>query len=260
LYSSQENIINRLKSTTDFNWTIQLDFKPNDMILLSNGRIFIGSWRDKVISEYNDDFTLIRTIKTLQANGNTMAPRGLVGCTYRNLFAINTDNYTIVKFNENLELIKSTRQSDENFYNDLCIANDKIYACVLDRNRIDILTLDLEMIASHYLHDEPNRIRIINNCACVLVKGPGKKNQKLCFFQLPTFELIRTYCEPCRLILAHDGLFYVLDNDYLKSYDKNGKLLCQKNTNYGYANGISIIHNKLYFCLYGRKLGRIDIV
>ncbi len=234
-----------------------MDCKPTEIVGLKDGNILVGSWRDKCLSLYSRDFNLIQ--KMHQISGykySTIAPRALACCDYGNIF-INAENFTIVKLSPNLEFSKSTQQSDDRFYTDICIYENKIYACVLDLKRVDVLSLDLEIISSHYLEHEPNRIRISNATACVLVKTNGKL-QKTCFYRLPSFELVRMY-DKCHLILSHNHQFFTLDNDFLKSFNENGRLVDQKHTNYGYANGISIIGDKMFICLHGKKVRMIRI-
>jgi hypothetical protein len=155
-------------------------------------------------------------------------------------------NKSINKLSSGFELAKVYKEPNDEQYRNICIYKDKLYATVA--NRIDVMSLDLELISSHVLEGRPYLIRIADDTACVIL-CKNDETDITCFYSLPKFDLI-TSMVLYGSIVVHDGMFYIYDSDSgFYAFDQNGELVDHKATVYGGPAGMSLIRNQFLIYL-----------
>jgi hypothetical protein len=232
---------------------IELGRKPTHTIHLKNGNLLT---RDKNFLALHDmNFNLICELDKI--NNEPIRPFRIAADKDENVYVTNDANNTLYKLDSNLKYIKSTDNHDIH-YSDIFIHGDKLYACARSIKRIDVMTLDFELVSSSYLEHVPLQIRIINNTACVQAKLDGA--YRTCFYQLPSFRLTFVYDRRGPL-LAHDKHFYVYENGAFVVFDQSGRFLVEKEAKLGQAAfcdvGLNFTNNELYMCMIDNKLCKI---
>ncbi len=234
---------------------LKLDHQPRNVVLLKNGNILIG-FDTKLVSVYDFNYNLVRKIDRI--NGEPCKPWGMT-CHLETgyVYISNYLNNTIYQLDADLNFVSSLKHPNSEFYGDLCIYEDNLYACIRSSNKIEIISLNLMPIKSHYVDFTPYQIRIQDGIACVL-----HPNNKTYFYELPLFKLVNKY-DQIGPILAYKHHFYIYDiNECLNGFNKSCDHVEKFEANYGktkYVNDeMAVIHNKLVICLNDKRLVIVD--
>ncbi len=198
---------------------------------------------------YDEKFNLIREITHI--DNQAFIPKSFDMDTHGNVYIslkwINSNADTIVKLNRKLEFLKSFEKNvDKESLGDVCVYDEKLYVCLTNVKRVDIFSLDLEVISKNKLEMHPLQIRIADGIACVMVDF-----KKTLFYKLPTFEQIssRNMYGP---IFAYENSFYVYENDGFSKFDNSGNFVEKQKTRLdmlGYhASGIALMKDSILMC------------
>ncbi len=258
IYCSHRTLLQKLdKRKPDY---FELDFDPHRIIKLQNESIIIsGNLVDNRLALYDSQFNFIKHGQDFIKN--PIHASGLTIDKYGNVYVGNALLNSLIKLDKHLKVVKSIKHSENQVFGDICAYEDKIYSCIPFLKRIDVLSLDLVPLSSHYLEHEPCQIRVSRNTACIHVCIENDNFEfKTFFYQLPSFEVISKQ-DQNGPILANENLFYIYEDDGLAVFSQNGEFIDKKLTKYGkteYAcSGINFVDDNLLICLKNKRLCKL---
>jgi hypothetical protein len=259
--STAKHMLNNLDtSNTTY---VQMKHPPSRAIQLKNGNILVSSEADR-LSLYDPSFKFIKK----STDWHIRCPAAIATDTDGNIYVAQN---CINKLDIDLGFIK---QSDYDqfhtcgVYSDMCFYDGLLYACKIERKRIEVYSLDLVLVTDKIrICSNPAQIQMSNNVACILSKGKDAQN-KTCFYRKLSnaqFQLIIKY-DTWGPILAHENRFYVYENTGFSVYDTRGMLVDKQRKKFGYVSksmknhktnittdysfkcGMSIIDSNLTIC------------
>jgi hypothetical protein len=130
----------------------------------------------------------------------------------------------------------------------LCVHDNKLIACIQYLQRVDMFSLDLELISKVDVNFAPIQMSLIGNVACVSEELGSIVTS---FYKMPDFEPISTH-NIAGPVLAHNNFFYVYQNEDFSLFDSHGNFIERKKTNYVKRNdaaGMVIANNQILICL-----------
>jgi hypothetical protein len=255
---------NYLGKLSDFDSEcIQLQYQPHNIIELGNKNIVVSSYDNNLLALYDPSFNLIRKLTEIQSDrfygdeypptSPEIKPDGLACSVDGDVFMTSWSQDTLYKLNSQLEVVKSHLSDYQDYYTDIDVYEDRLYACVNIKDRIDVFDLNLKPVSKHYIGVLPFQIKVIKDRACVRIIDSNSQF-KTYFYRLPSFELI-TKSYIYGPMFVHDDVFYVNNHDgsSLTAFDKNGHTIGEKKTDYeptdyNHGRGMNYIGGHLLVC------------
>jgi hypothetical protein len=167
---------------------ICFDFQPSGILELANGNILVCSWLNNLMVLYDSNFNQI--CRMLRVNDQVIWPSGLASDPNGNVFVTDVLHNSINKLNVDLGFIKAYRIPDDSVLRTIAIYKERLYACLLLKKRIDIMSLDFQQISSHSVDIMPVEIKIMSDDVACIVGQDKAGLMETRFYKMPSFDLI----------------------------------------------------------------------
>jgi hypothetical protein len=203
-----------------------LNLHPIDIVGLPDNQIVCVSNKDHYIAVYDQNFNLLRNIKSL--NDQHLDPIGIaLNKEDEQLYIVENTKHRIILTDLDFNFIKyfgsqGSGNHEFDFPVDICFKNHSIYVCDYDNHRVQIFNKDFEFISTLKTNYKPWKIKVSNLLICIkCITG------EIYFYNLNDLSLDRKYShETCR-ISEYNSCFYEFFFKKIKKinfYDKTGDL------------------------------------
>jgi hypothetical protein len=203
-----------------------IDFHPIDIVVLPDNQIVCVSIKDHCIVVYDQNFNLLKNIKSL--NHQDLYPSGIaLNKEDEQLYIVENTKHRIILTDLDFNFIKyfgsqGSGNHEFDFPVDICFKNHSIYVCDYDNHRVQIFNKDFEFISTLKTNYGPWKIKVSNLLICVKhIMG------EIHFYNLNDLSLHRKYSGDTCGISEYNSCFYAFDlkeNKKINFYDKNGDL------------------------------------